>query len=58
MPDVKVPQQTGTISVARNGDDPTVRTVSGGVVQVAEQDLDHFLAVVDGAQLVQDKSGK
>lgn len=55
MPPVRVPQQGGTISVAVAGGEPTTRTVGkDGVVNVADEDLEHFLAVVPGAELVED----
>lgn len=52
MPDVRVPQKDGTISVSRNGDTPTTRTVKDHIVTVAEADLDLFLSVVEGSSRV------
>lgn len=52
MPDVRVPQRDGTIAIARNGDEPVVRSVTDHVVTVAEKDLDHFLLHVEGSSVV------
>lgn len=52
MPRVKVNQSGGTIGVARDGDPPVVREVSSdGIVEVASEDLQHFLTVVPEAEL-------
>lgn len=48
---VSVTQVDGEIRIARNGDDPVVYAVSGGVTTVAAADLPTFVAFVDGAQL-------
>lgn len=55
MPDVRVPQKEGSIVVARDGDEPVTRHVTDHIVKVADDDLDHFLAVIDGATLVEAK---
>lgn len=54
MAEVRVPQKDGEISIVRNGDldDPTVYKVSKGVVNVDDNDVPHFLSVVDGSELV------
>lgn len=53
-PAIRVPQSGGTITLTVAGGEPTTRTVGkDGVVNVAEEDLDLFLAVVPDAQLVE-----
>lgn len=54
MPEVKVPQETGEITVNHAGESKT-RQVSDHIVEVAAADLDLFLTVVDGAELVEAK---
>lgn len=48
---VKVPQDDGEITIRQGIKDPVTYTVSGGTTKVAEPDVSHFLAVVDGAAL-------
>ncbi len=48
---VKVPQTEGEIVIAVAGDEPTTYKVSDGQVSVAEQDVERFLAVVDGSKV-------
>lgn len=51
MPKVHVPKSAGTeISIRRGGGEPhTYKVGDDGAVTVAEADLTHFLAVIDGA---------
>lgn len=48
--EVKVPQSDGEIVIHRGITEPKTYAVSGGTTKVATEDLDHFLAVVDGAE--------
>lgn len=50
MSKVSVPQKDGEIVIARAGDDPKKYKVTNGSVTVAEGDLDHFLAHVEGSR--------
>lgn len=55
MPKVRVLQDDGEIRIAVAGGDPTVYKVSGGTTTVREEDLDLFLGVVDGSEVVEAK---
>ena len=52
MPDVKVNQKDGPITVAVDGGEPVTRYVQDHIVAVADDDLDHFLRVVEGSSVV------
>lgn len=52
MPDVRVPQKAGSISVSLGGDDPITYSVSDHVVKVGEDKIDRFVAAVEGAERV------
>lgn len=56
MPKVSVPQKEGEIVIARAGDDPKKYKVTNGTVTVAEGDLDHFLAHVEGSSAAGNQS--
>lgn len=62
MADIKVKQKGGSITIRRNGDEPVTRHVTDHIVQVADGDVDHFLANVEGSSVVAepatDKKGK
>lgn len=47
---VRVPQADGEIRISRDGDDPAVYKVSDHVTTVKADDLDHFLAHVEGSK--------
>jgi len=51
MPQVKVAQTDGEITVQAGASEPVTYKVSGGTVQVKQGDLEHFLKVVDGASV-------
>lgn len=55
MADVRVKQKSGSISIRRNGAEPVVRRVTDHIVQVADGDVDHFLANVAGSSVVEAK---
>lgn len=50
MAKVSVPQRDGEIVIARAGDEPKTYKVTDGTVTVAADDLEHFLAHVDGSK--------
>lgn len=53
MPDVKVPQRDGTITIAHGvADESTTWSVTDHVTKVAEDKLDLFLSRVEGSSLV------
>lgn len=54
MAEVRVPQKDGEISIVRYGDldEPTVYKVAKGVVNVDDNDVPHFLSVIEGAEIV------
>lgn len=54
--DIKVKQKDGSITIRRNGGEPVTRHVTDHVVQVADADVDHFLAHVDGSKVVEAKT--
>jgi hypothetical protein len=45
----RVPQEDGEIVIRRGGHEPVTYKVTSNSVSVKESDLNHFLAVVDGA---------
>lgn len=49
---VRVPQSDGEISISVAGDEPTTYKVTDGQVSVANEEVDRFLAVVDGSKVV------
>jgi hypothetical protein len=49
MPDVRVPQKDGSITITRNGGEPVTRHVKDHVVAVGDDDLAHFIAVTGGS---------
>ena len=55
MADVRVKQKDGSITIRRNGEEPVTRHVTDHIVQVADADVDHFLANVDGSKVVEAK---
>lgn len=55
MADIKVKQKDGSITIRRGGADPVTRYVSDHIVQVADGDVDHFLAHVEGSSVVEAK---
>lgn len=56
---VKVPEQHGDqIEIRYAGDDPVVYKISDGSVNVQQQHLDRFLAVVDGAEVAKPATSK
>jgi hypothetical protein len=55
MPEVKVPQKDGSITIRRGGEEPVTRHVSDHIVKVGDEDLEHFLANVDGSNVVEAK---
>ena len=56
MPDVRVKQKDGSITIRRNGGEPVTRHVTDNIVQVADGDVDHFLASVEGSSVVEAKT--
>lgn len=56
MADVKVPQKVGSVVIRRSGEEPVTRHVSDHIVQVADADVEHFLASVDGSSVVEAKT--
>lgn len=58
MPEIRVPQKDGQISVVTNGGEPVVRSVSDHIVKVGEVDVEHFLAVVPGSSLAPNSGAK
>lgn len=56
MADVRVKQKDGSIVIRRNGGEPVTRHVSDHIVQVADADVDHFLANVAGSSVVEAKT--
>lgn len=53
MPDVRVSQKDGTITIAHGvADESTTWSVTDHVTKVAEDKLDLFLARVEGSSLV------
>ena len=52
MPRVRVPQKDGEITISRSGEEPVTRHVTDHEVQVAQADLEQFLRVIPGAEVV------
>lgn len=50
MPKVHVPQPDGEVVVARNGEEAKTYRVTDHQVTVKEEDLQHFLGVVEGSK--------
>ncbi len=50
MPTVNVPQESGEIRISRAGDEPEVYKVTNGHVTLKADEVEAFLAVVDGAE--------
>lgn len=48
---VNVPQKDGEIVVVVAGSEPTTYRVSDGQVSVAPEDVERFLAVIDGSKV-------
>ena len=48
---IKVPQKDGEVLVSIAGDEPTTYRVTDGQVSVATEDVERFLAAVDGSKV-------
>jgi DUF4097 and DUF4098 domain-containing protein YvlB len=52
MAKIRVPQKSGEIRVSRDGNDAVVYEVTNGSIEIDDADVDHFLKVVEGSELV------
>lgn len=58
MPEIRVPQKDGNITVRSGGKEPVTRSVSDHIVKVGDADVDEFLAVVPGSSPVSNSDTK